>query len=174
MMHHGMLFQQLSSKPHAKDKHRRAARPFFCRKSIEACEAKEHGHDSKQRHHVEGPIMQVKEWMREFGQCNPWSTQAQKSQSKDECAGRKPSQGGEEATQAGWPTLVGLPLFKHPRCSPLAGKLLIQLSVCVLEFVVQNHLRLSHPSQVFSSKKTHPNSTQSLYSEINFVCLVTG
>jgi hypothetical protein len=52
----------------------------------------------------------------------------------------------------------------------------------VLEFVVQNHLRLSHPSQVcfvHTPKprlpvETHPNSTQSPYSEINFVCFVTG
>jgi hypothetical protein len=34
---------------------------------MEACEAKEHVHDSKQKHQVEGPIMQAKEWMREFG-----------------------------------------------------------------------------------------------------------
>jgi hypothetical protein len=34
---------------------------LFCRKFMEACEAKEHGHDSKQRHQVEGPIMQAKE-----------------------------------------------------------------------------------------------------------------
>jgi hypothetical protein len=33
MMHHGMLFQQLSSKTHAKDKHGRAARPCFAEKS---------------------------------------------------------------------------------------------------------------------------------------------
>jgi hypothetical protein len=71
---------------------------LFCRKIMEACEAKEHGHDSKQRHQVEGPIMQAKEWMREFGWCYAWSTRAQKSQSEDDCAGRKPSQGGHEAT----------------------------------------------------------------------------
>jgi hypothetical protein len=76
---------------------------LFCKKIMEACEAKEHGHDSKQRHKVEGPIMQAKEWMREFGLCNPWSTRSQKSQSEDECAGRKPSQGEDEATQAGQP-----------------------------------------------------------------------
>jgi hypothetical protein len=34
---------------------------------MEACEAKEHVHDSKQRHQVEGPIMQAKEWMRDLG-----------------------------------------------------------------------------------------------------------
>jgi hypothetical protein len=43
---------------------------LFCRKFMVACEAREHGHDSKQRHQVEGPIMQAKEWMREFRQCN--------------------------------------------------------------------------------------------------------
>jgi hypothetical protein len=65
-MHHGMLFQQLSSKPHAKDKQGWAA-SLVLQKIMEPCEAKEHGHDSKQRHQVEGPIMQAKEWMREFG-----------------------------------------------------------------------------------------------------------
>jgi hypothetical protein len=54
---------------------------LFCKKIMEACEAKEHGHDSKQRHQVEGPIMQTKEWMSEFGRCNPWSTRSQRSQS---------------------------------------------------------------------------------------------
>jgi hypothetical protein len=49
-----------------------------------------------------------------------------------------------------------------------------RLSVCVLEFVVQNHLDLAiHPKFVLANK-THPNSTQSPYSKINFVCLVTG
>jgi hypothetical protein len=124
------------------------SKALFCRKIMEACEAKEHGHDSKQRHQVEGPIIQAKEWMREFGRCNPWSTWAQRSQSGDECAGRHRSQGGHEATQAGRPRPAGLPLFKRPRCSSSASKQLIQLFVCVLEFVVQNHLRLSHTSQV--------------------------
>jgi hypothetical protein len=118
--------------------------------------------------------MQVKEWMREIGQCNPWSTRAQRSQSEDECAGRNRSQGGHEATQAGRPKPAGLTLFKHPRCSPSAGKLLIQLSVCALEFVVQNHLDLAIHPKFVSPNKTHPNSTQSPYSKINFVCLVTG
>jgi hypothetical protein len=38
--------------------------------ACEASGAREHGHDSKQRHQVEGPIMQAKEWTRAFGQCN--------------------------------------------------------------------------------------------------------
>jgi hypothetical protein len=33
MMHHEMLFEQLLSKPHAKNKHERAARPCFVEKS---------------------------------------------------------------------------------------------------------------------------------------------
>jgi hypothetical protein len=65
MMHHGMPFQQLSSRSQAKDKHGGGGQQaLFCRKFTVACEAREHGHDSKQ---VEGPIMQAKEWMREFG-----------------------------------------------------------------------------------------------------------
>jgi hypothetical protein len=63
MMHHEMPFQQLSSRSHAKDKHG-GQQALFCKKFMVACEAKEHGHDSKQRHQVEGPIMQAKEWMR--------------------------------------------------------------------------------------------------------------
>jgi hypothetical protein len=87
---------------------------LFCRKIMEACEAKEHGHDSKQRHQVEGPIMQAKEWMREFGWYNLWSTRAQKSQSEDDHTGGKLSQGGQEATQAGRPKPAGLPDLSAP------------------------------------------------------------
>jgi hypothetical protein len=92
MMHHGMPFQQLSSRSHAKDKHG-WQQALFCRKFMVACEARGHGHDSKQRHQVEGPIMQVKEWMREFWRCNLWSTRARKSQREDHHAGRKPKPG---------------------------------------------------------------------------------
>jgi hypothetical protein len=147
MMHHGMPFQQLSSRSHAKDKHG-GQQALFCRKFMVACEAWEHGHDSKQRHQVEGPTMQEKEWMREFGQCNLWSTRARKSQSEDHHARGKSSQGRPEAPQAGRPRPAVLPYKMHPRCSSSAGKQLSHLSVCVLEFLVQNHLRLSHPSQV--------------------------
>jgi hypothetical protein len=38
---------------------------------MDACEAREHGRDSKRKHQVEGAIMQAKEWMRMFGRCNP-------------------------------------------------------------------------------------------------------
>jgi hypothetical protein len=62
--------------------------------ACEASGAREHGHDSKQEHQVEGPIMQAKEWTRAFGWCNKWSTWAQRSQMGDDRAGRKPSQGG--------------------------------------------------------------------------------
>jgi hypothetical protein len=76
---------------------------LFCRKIMGACEAKGHGHDSKQIHQVEGPIMQVKEWMREFGRCNLWSTQAQKSQSEDDQDGENQAREEPETTQAGRP-----------------------------------------------------------------------
>jgi hypothetical protein len=129
---------------------------LFCRKFMEACEATEHRHDSKQRHQVEGPIMQAKEWMREFGRCNLWSTQAQKSQREDDHAGGKSSQGGPEAPQASRPRPVGLPYISTLQCSSLVGKQLSQLSVCVLEVVVQNHLRLSHPSQACFAQQITP------------------
>jgi hypothetical protein len=84
------------------------------RKFMVACEAREHGHDSKQRHQVEGPIMQAKEWMREFGSCNKWSTWARKSQGEDHHARGKPSQGRQEATQAGRPRPADHPYKMHP------------------------------------------------------------
>jgi hypothetical protein len=76
---------------------------------MEACEAREHGGDSKRKHQVEGAIMQAKEWMRTFGRCNLVEHAVTKQQSKHECT----------------------------------SKSLIQLFVRGLNFVVQNHLRLS-------------------------------
>jgi hypothetical protein len=110
MMHHGMLFQHLSSKPHAKDK-QGGSNALFHRKIMEACEAKEHGHDSKQIHQVEGPIMQAKEWMREFGRCNPWSTWSQSHKERMSVLEENRSWKGQEATQAGWPRTSVLPLI---------------------------------------------------------------
>ena len=48
-----------------------AAKALFCRNLMEACEAREHGSDSKQINQVEGSIMQAKEWTRAFGRWNP-------------------------------------------------------------------------------------------------------
>jgi hypothetical protein len=42
---------------------------LFCRNIMEACEAREYGSESKQKHQVEGIIMQAKEWTRTFGRC---------------------------------------------------------------------------------------------------------
>jgi hypothetical protein len=55
-------------KPHANNKHG-AAKALFCRNIMEACEAREHGGDSKKNHQVEGIIMQAKEWT------NVWKVQ---------------------------------------------------------------------------------------------------
>jgi hypothetical protein len=49
-----------------------AAKALFCRNIMEACEARDHGSDSKRKHQVEGIIMQAKEWTRMFGRCT-WS-----------------------------------------------------------------------------------------------------
>jgi hypothetical protein len=72
---------------------------------MEACEAKEHGHDSKQRHQVVGPTMQAKECMREFGRCNLWSTRSQSHKAKMSVLEENQRWEEQEATQAGRPAL---------------------------------------------------------------------
>jgi hypothetical protein len=68
-----------------------AAKAWFCRNIMDACEAREHGGDSKQKHQVEGAIMQAKEWTRTSGRCNPVEHAVTKKQSKHECAGEESS-----------------------------------------------------------------------------------
>jgi hypothetical protein len=46
-----------------------AAKALFYKNIMDACEAREHGGDSKRKHQVEGIIMQAKEWTRTFGRC---------------------------------------------------------------------------------------------------------
>jgi hypothetical protein len=55
-------------------------------------EEREYGGDSKKNHQVEGAIMQVKEWMRTFGRCNPMKHAVTKQQSKHERTREEPSQ----------------------------------------------------------------------------------
>jgi hypothetical protein len=76
---------------------------------MEACEAKEHGVDSKQRHQVEGPIIQATEWMREFGRCNPWSTRSQSIKVKMSMLEEIQSREERGGPQAGQPKPAGLP-----------------------------------------------------------------
>jgi hypothetical protein len=121
---------------------------LFCRNIMEACEAREHGSDSRQNHQVEGAIMQAKEWTRMFGRCNPVEHAVTKQQSKCECTGEEASREEQRGRQAGRSRPADLPPSKALWCSHLAGKSPIQLFVRVLKFVVQNHLRLSHPLQV--------------------------
>jgi hypothetical protein len=56
-------------KPHEKYKHGAAAKALFFRNILDACEAREHGGNSKRKHQVEGIIMLAKEWTRTFGRC---------------------------------------------------------------------------------------------------------
>jgi hypothetical protein len=79
-------------KPHAKTSMGGAAKALFCRNIMEACEAREHGSDSKQNHQVEGAVMQAKEWTRTFRRCNPVEHAVTKQQSKHECIGKSPIQ----------------------------------------------------------------------------------
>jgi hypothetical protein len=62
-----------------------AAKALFCKNIMEACEAREHGSDSKKNHQVEGAIMQAKEWTRAFGWCNPVNHAITKQQTSMEC-----------------------------------------------------------------------------------------
>jgi hypothetical protein len=79
MMHHGMPLQYLLSN-HMQRTSMGAAKAWFCRNIMDACEAREHGSDSKQKHQVEGAIMQAKEWTRTFGRCNPMEHMVTKQQ----------------------------------------------------------------------------------------------
>jgi hypothetical protein len=55
---------------------------------MEACEAREHGGDSKRKHQVEGAIMQPKEWTT-FGRCSPVKHAVMKQRSKHERTGEE-------------------------------------------------------------------------------------
>jgi hypothetical protein len=129
-MHHWMLFHQLSSRPHAKDKHGWAASITLqeIHADIEASGAREHGHDSK--HEASSGRTnnaKKKEWTRTFGRCNSWSTRARKSWRRNDHAGRKQSPGEArghpgQLAQAGRP-----PLQKEP-----PGSRLLQASIPLL------------------------------------------
>jgi hypothetical protein len=58
---------------------------FVLQDIMEERKVREHGSDSKQKHQVEGAIMQAKEWTRTFGRCNPIEHAVTKQQSKHEC-----------------------------------------------------------------------------------------
>jgi hypothetical protein len=123
-MHHDASWdapQHLLSN-HMQSKSMGAAKPLFCKNIMEACEAREYGSDSKRKHQVEGAIMQEKEWTRTFGRCNPMEHAVTKQQRS-------------------------MSALEKNRAS--IGKSPIQLLVHVLEFVVRNHLRLSHPPRLF-------------------------
>jgi hypothetical protein len=70
---------------------------------MEACEAREHGSDSKQNNQVEGSIMQAKEWTGAFGRCNPVEHAVTKQQSKHECNGESRSWEEQQDTLVGRP-----------------------------------------------------------------------
>jgi hypothetical protein len=69
-----------------------AAKAWFCKNIMDACEAREHGGDSKRKHQVKGAIMQAKEWTRTSGRFNLMEHAVMKQQSKHECVGEEPSQ----------------------------------------------------------------------------------
>jgi hypothetical protein len=147
-MHHGMLFQQLSSRPHAKDKHRWAESlvlqkiygGMWSKGAWTWLKAKaSSGRTNNASKGVDERVWAVQLVEHAGTKVTKWRW----SRWRKTKIGRARGTLGRSA-QAGRP-----PLFKHPlpRCSSLAGKQLSQLSICVLKVLVQNHLRLSHPSQ---------------------------
>jgi hypothetical protein len=109
------------------------------------------------KHQVEGPIMQAKEWTRAFGQCNKWSTRAQRSQRGDDRAGRKPSQGGArshsgQSTQADRPPLqIAPPVPVFCRQAALAF-----LYWCAQVFVPRTTIDIAILPKLDSSNNSHP------------------
>jgi hypothetical protein len=89
MMHHGMpLKHLLSNHMQSTSMGEGAAKALFCRNIMEACEAREHGGDSKRKHQVERAIIQAKEWTQMFGRCKPVEHAVTKQQCKHECTGK--------------------------------------------------------------------------------------
>jgi hypothetical protein len=131
--------------------------------ACEASRAREHGHDSKQEHQVEGPIMQAKEWTRVFRRCNSWSTRAQKSQRGDDSAGRKNEPGGPEPPQA------GLPYKRHPSVPVFCRQVALSfLCLCAQVFVLRTTIDIAILPELDCSNNSHPYSTQSPHSEVIF------
>jgi hypothetical protein len=154
-MHHWMPFQQLSSRPHAKDKHG-GQQALLCRKFMVACEVREHGHDSKQRHQVEGPIMQAKEWMRVWAvqlveHAGTKVTKGRSSRWRKDAPGEARSHPGRSA-QAGRP-----PLYKHPpvlvSCRQAA---LPFLYLCARSFQSKTTIDLIILPKFVCSNNSHP------------------
>jgi hypothetical protein len=93
-------------KPHATEG---AAKALFCWNIIEACEAREHGSDSKQNHQVEGAIIQTKEWTRMFGAVQPRGSRGHKATKEHGVHWRKLKSKGVERTPGRSAKLAGLP-----------------------------------------------------------------
>jgi hypothetical protein len=155
MMHHWMPFQQLSSRPHAKDKHGGAASIVF--QEIHGGMWSKGAWTWLKANTLSGRTNNASKGVDE----RVWAVQlvehaGTKSRWGDHHAGGKQSLGRHEAPQAGRPRPADLPYKKHPQCSSSAGKHLFPSPICVLKFLVKNHHRLSHRSQVCLLKQFTP------------------
>jgi hypothetical protein len=143
-MHHWMLFHQLSSRSHAKDKHGWAASITLQGIHGDMCSM---DMTQSMKHQVEGPIMQEKDWTRAFGRCNSWSTRARKSWMRNDHVGRKRCPGEARghpgrSAQAGRP-----PQQKEPLGSRLLASIPLLPQFVCSSSCAQNHRRHSQPSQ---------------------------
>jgi hypothetical protein len=104
------------------------SKALFCRYIMDACEAREHGRDSKRKYLVEGAVMQAKEWTGTFGRCNPVEHAVTKKQRSMSALEKNRAKRRREVSRS-------------------------SSSLFVCSSVVQNHLRLSHPPRLFCARK---------------------
>jgi hypothetical protein len=101
--------------------------------------------------------MEEKEWTRAFGRCNSWSTRARKSRRRNDCAGRKPSQGRAwghpgRSAQAGRP-----PLQKESPGSRLLRQASLSfLNLCAQVCVPRTTVDIANLPKLDSSKNPQP------------------
>jgi hypothetical protein len=89
------------------------SKALFCRKIMEACEAKEYGGDSTKT--SSGRTNNASKGVDErVGWCNPWSMRSQSIKVKMSVLEENRSREEQQATQAGRSRTAGHPLFKHP------------------------------------------------------------
>jgi hypothetical protein len=125
--------------------------------ACEASGAREHGHDSKQEHQVEGLIMQAKKWTRAFGRCNKWSTRAQRSQRGDHHTEENQTREEHATTQASRPRLASLPYKRRlPVLVFCRQAALSFLYFCAQVFVPRTTIDIAILSKLDFSNNSHP------------------
>jgi hypothetical protein len=144
MIHHGMPLQHFSETT-CKGQAWGAAKALFCWNLVEACEAREHGSDSKQKQ-SSGRINHASKRVDE----STWAVQPRGARghnaTKEHGVHWRKIEPSGEAGHLGQSAQAGRPHpFLRPQCPSSSSKLLALFFVRVPELLVQNHHRLSLP-----------------------------